>query len=527
MDVKNPTRRTMLTGSLGTAGLFGLSFAMADSAQAAQEMLPTVHGTDLVNDLDLVTTKEWHLARRACTAPTKLTVADIEAKGLTKWLDDQIDYTSIDDSVYESERAKIFPFYGMSGEDMAKKPWQWTETYAGYLPRATLHEQWRSKRQLRASSTNFFADLLSFSTDKVEKAGGCTAVNAIRDNALGKYKDMLKAMEYSFGMNAFLDNRGNTKAVPNQNLARELLELHTVGVGNYTQADVIDATTVLTGMDEVGGYVLGFNPDQHQNGAVKIGSWSNANSGGSRAACHATFDSLLDYLAHHPATAKRIATRMAIHYVSDTPPQSIIDKLAKVYLANDTAIGPMFKTLFTSDEFYASVGQKIRRPQIVAASALAAGQRSPRMDILAPYDVIRGNYFSEVTRMIDVAGHRAYSKTFPDGFPLESAPWITGTSLLSLINLEQLAFWRSAEVTVPDWMSVCNLTNQMRYRDSVPKAIQELTGFTVTNADVWRPISSAWQGNLAILPSIFKMGPPSRIQFVAASIFASPMFLVS
>lgn len=528
VDLKNPTRRTMLTGSLGAAGLFGLSMAMEPTAQAATSTnLPTVSSTDLFKNFDFTTTPEWHLARRACTAPTPQIAAEIKTLGISKWLDQQIDWKNIDDSEYEYERTTYFPMYGMSGDDLAKKSFGFSEVYAGYLGRSVLHEQWRTRRQLKASLANFFNDLLSISAVKVEKQSAVESVNAVRDNALGKYSDMLKAMEYSRGMNWFLDNLGNTREFPNQNLGRELLELHTVGVGNHTQADVLAASNVLTGMVDGSGYRVTFDPSRHVNGSVSVCGWSDSNPGGSETACRATFDSMLNHLAHHPATAKRIATRMVTHYVSDNAPQGLIDRLAKIYLDNDTAIAPMVKALFTSDEFNASVGQKIRRPQIVAASALAAGGRKPNYAGMVPYEKSRGFYFQDVADMVNLAGHGPFTRTFPDGFPLTNRPWVTGTSLLSLVNLEQLAFYKVANITNVDWMAACGVTPTDRYITALPKAIAALTGWQVTNQEVWRPFAAAWASDVGTLPNVYGIGPSSRFTFAVASIFASPLFLVS
>lgn len=528
MPVPCPSRRTFLTGSAGTIGLSAFTVALSGSANAAtQALLPTVTSSDLITDFSFSTSPEWHLARRACMAPNGDIVAEIQAKGIPAWLDEQIAYGSIDDSEYERERELYFPFYGMDTRTLEGKPFGYTEVYSGYLPRATLHEHWRSKRQLKASLTDFFADQLSFSVLKVTRSGASASVNAIRDNVLGKYSDMLKAMEYSLGMNAFLDNIGNTKNVPNQNLAREMLELHSLGAGSYTQDDVINATTVMTGMVQTSGFRMTFHPDSHQNGPVRIGSWTDANVGGSVAACEATLNSLLRYLARHPNTAKRLATRLATRYVSDTPPKALVDRLAAIYLANDTAIGPVVKALFTSPEFMASVGQKVRRPQNVAAAALAAGHRQVNHDGMVPYLTARGNSFAQVARLIENAGHAPYSRTFPDGFPLENRQWVTGTSLLSLINFEQLAFFRSNEMTTPDWYAICDIKPTDRYSASVPKAIKALSGYEGTASSLWRPISAAWSGDVGTIPSIYGFGPVNRFVFVPAAVFASPMFLIS
>jgi uncharacterized protein (DUF1800 family) len=175
-------------------------------------------------------------------------------------------------------------------------------------------------------------------------------------------------------MLAYLDNQSSTKDHPNENYARELMELHTVGVdAGYTEADVQAAARLLTGLTidwETGLYR--YDPWEHATGRVSILGFTHANAtaaGGEAAAM-----AFLDHLALHPSTARQIARRLCVRFVADVPPPGLVDRLASVYLQNSSAIVPVLRALFGSAEFRASAGAKTRRPmQDVIATVRALG----------------------------------------------------------------------------------------------------------------------------------------------------------
>ena len=195
--------------------------------------------------------------------------------------------------------------------------------------------------------------------------------DTIRTHALGRFDEMLRAAITEPAMLLFLDQAVSTKAAPNENLARELLELHTVGRGNHTEDDVKDVARVLTGwkVDRWRTWDYGYAQEWHATGRVRVLDWTHANA--SPDGREATY-SLLRHLAHHPATAARIARKLAVKFVSDDPPQALVDRLAQAYLDHDTAIKPVLRVLVESQEFLASDGQKVRDPNedLVAACRL-------------------------------------------------------------------------------------------------------------------------------------------------------------
>jgi len=131
---------------------------------------------------------------------------------------------------------------------------------------------------------------------------------------------------------------------------------------------------------------------------------------------------LYTYLAHHPSTATFLATKLARHFVADTPPATLVAKLAKVYLANDTRIGPVLRALFSSAEFGASAGMKLRRPMDhLVATARAVGLR-PGTDPKA---------LLALTYSLDRPGHMPFRWPTPDGYPDTAAAWQSAGQALS------------------------------------------------------------------------------------------------
>ena len=126
----------------------------------------------------------------------------------------------------------------------------------------------------------------------------------------------------------FLGNAGSTKAHPNENLGRELLELHTVGIGNYTEEDVKNSARILTGhrADLYKTWEPYYSAKDHWTGPVQVMGFRHPNAD---ADGRAVTDAYLSYLAHHPATARRIATKLVKAFVADAVPTTLVDRLAE------------------------------------------------------------------------------------------------------------------------------------------------------------------------------------------------------
>lgn len=200
-----------------------------------------------------------------------------------------------------------------------------------------------------------------------DSAGVRGQIQMFRDLGLGRFRDLLVEVARDPAMIVWLDGRTNVKAQPQENFGRELMELFTFGIGNYTEADVYAAARVFTGWNLVlqgtrdtptARYAFNYNAAQHDT-AAKTFTFPIYTNGSTtipaRAAASGMQDGLdLIYaLANHPATAARLAGRLWTWFVSDTvdPDPAWVSQIASVYLANDTQIRPVLREVFLSAQF--------------------------------------------------------------------------------------------------------------------------------------------------------------------------------
>jgi len=261
--------------------------------------------------------------------------------------------------------------------------------------------------------------------------------DAIRPHALGKFRDLLGATAHSPAMLFYLDNwqssvagaprrkGGGKEGGLNENYARELMELHTLGVdGGYTQQDVTELARILTGWSfdrqalRAGhGDGFRFDPRRHDSGE-KILLGKSFRADGEREGERA-----LDLLAEHPSTAHHIAFELAQFFVADEPPAALVDKLAKRFTATDGDIRAVLGTLFKSEEFWnaANIGTKFKSPYRYVISSLRAADVQP-------------NDFRPVIGLLSQLGMPLYGCVTPDGYKNTQAAWLTPGALTARIS---------------------------------------------------------------------------------------------
>ncbi len=245
---------------------------------------------------------------------------------------------------------------------------------------------------------------------------------AIRPHVLGRFGDMLKAVEQHPAMLFFLDNQQslgpdsragkNRNRGLNENLAREILELHTLGVGGgYSQDDVTSLAHVITGWTYAGRQgQLGtsgtfvFNANAHQPGAQRVmGKIYDANG-------VAQGEAVLADIARHPSTAKFVAGKFARHFVADDPPPALVARLADVFVRSDGDLKALALALLDSDEAWKAPQGKMRSPY---EFLVAAG----RLLVQIPNDP--GRYLNG----LNVLGQPLWSPAGPNGFADSNAAW--------------------------------------------------------------------------------------------------------
>ena len=385
----------------------------------------------------------WHLARRLTYGPNPALVAEIKKTGLTTWVDQQLAPWTIPDSVCTEALGRLSPVLDYQIDDATAAMRQ--GLIQGYqlqqaISQAFIARTLWSKRQVLTKLEEFWGNHFNvpIGADGNDNSRHDYA-NVIRAKSLGKFSDLLIAISTHPAMLTSLGNRGSDKSNPNENQGRELLELHTVGVdGGYTETDVLNSARILTGLsvDNTYGTFAYYRP-MHWTGAVKVLQFrdANASEGG-----YPVVVNYLQYLAHHPMTAHRIALKLATHFVSDTPSAALVNHLAAVYLYCDTAISPVLRTLFTSAEFAASAGAKVQRPfeRLVATSRAMAylpdslPTRAVATDPMPP-DTLP-NTLNGFNGLAAGAGHAPFAWKTPDGYPDVASSWLSTAATLTSWN---------------------------------------------------------------------------------------------
>ena len=275
----------------------------------------------------------------------------------------------------------------------------------------------------------FWSNHFCISADKDIAMVGAYEREAIRAHVLGGFADMLIAVESHPAMLYYLDNTRSMGADSvagingdkglNENLAREILELHTLGVhGGYSQIDVTSFAKVLTGWTSTdaadpahGGEFL-FNKRLHEPGEQTILGKFYAQSGVDQGRA------VLADLAHHTATAQHLAQKLARHFVADEPPPPLVAKLAKAFMDSDGNLKAVAKALVTADEAWTPARTKLKRPSEWIVGMLRLTNTS--LNTGGPWNIGR------LLAVQATLGEALWRPPAPNGWPDSEAAWIDG-----------------------------------------------------------------------------------------------------
>jgi uncharacterized protein (DUF1800 family) len=269
----------------------------------------------------------------------------------------------------------------------------------------------------------FWSNHFCVNADATVMAGGYER-EAIRPHVLGRFADMLRAVEAHPAMLVYLNNAQsigpnsvagiNRDRGLNENLAREILELHTVGVRTvYSQADVTSFAEVLTGWmirdpasDPDHGAEFMFLRRAHEPGAQTIIGREYPDNGVAQG------QAVLTDLARHPATARHIAVKLARHFIADEPPPPLVDRLARRFLDTDGDLKEVARALVTAPEAWVPERGKIKRPaEWIVAMLRATG--------------LSGD-INRIVGGLNLLGEPLWRPPAPKGFPDDNAPWLNG-----------------------------------------------------------------------------------------------------
>jgi uncharacterized protein (DUF1800 family) len=308
-----------------------------------------------------------------------------------------------------------------------------------------------SNRQLEAVMTDFWLNHFNVYVRKNQNEPYLIPAyerETILPHALGKFEDLLVATAESPAMQVYLDNwqsigpdsqaaesggrvaslakRPQVKAALkdrglNENYARELMELHTLGVnGGYTQADVIQVAKVFTGWgieQPVRGAAFQFDERKHEPGTKTVLGKTIKEDGMKEGL------EVLHMLATSPATAKFISTKLAVRFVSDDPPPALVERMTQAYLKSDGDIKTVLRTMFQSQEFWAPATEraKVKTPEEFVISAVRASGAQVNNSLA-------------LVAALDKLGMPLYGMQTPNGYSWKSEGWVSTGALVNRMN---------------------------------------------------------------------------------------------
>ncbi|HVN00887.1 MAG TPA: DUF1800 family protein [Caulobacteraceae bacterium] len=334
-----------------------------------------------------------------------------------------------------------------------------------FLARAKLAAT--TDADFRERWTLFWCNHFTVSATKLQTATlvGPFEQEAIRPHVFGRFEDMLVASSSHPGMLLYLDqaqsvgpdtmaaaflSRGGKKAGLNENLAREIMELHTVGVeAGYSQADVTEFAKAMTGWsigglrerDDVAGKFM-FRPAAHEGGVRTIMGRRYAQDGVQQALA------VMHDLAASPHTAHHIATKLARHFVADDPPPSLVARLSQTFQGTGGDLAEVAKTLVLAPEAWSPQARKFKTPyEFVVSSWRATGAPPQTLAELGP--------------VLNELGQKPFSAPSPKGWPEEAEVWCAPDALIKRMAWAQTVAEQSLNGRDPSQLAVDALGAQL------------------------------------------------------------------
>ncbi|MBC7810025.1 MAG: DUF1800 domain-containing protein [Burkholderiales bacterium] len=366
-------------------------------------------------DLDPV----MHVINRLTYGPTPELVDYVRGIGVEAFIEEQLSPDAIDDSALVPHMAEFDLLNRRAGE-LAAEFENNRQQIANQLIGGQAMRALYSRRQLYEVMVDFWNNHFSVYAQKgpVIFLVIDSDRDAIRPNALGTFRALLGASAHSAAMLTYLDNIQNNRSGPNENYAREMLELHTLGVyGGYTEDDVKEVARAFTGwsivrprnqdseIGEPGTFV--YRPFFHDPGEKIVLGHSIPESGQTEG------DMVLDIVAAHPSTAQFITTKLVRRFVSDSPPPTLVQSASAIFTQTGGDIPSVLRAIFNSQEFW-SAPPKFKRPFEFSMSVLRA--LAYNVDTNRPF-------IRSLVEALEAMGHVPFNHAAPDGYPDVAAEW--------------------------------------------------------------------------------------------------------
>ena len=391
--------------------------------------------------------QQVHVLNRIGYGPDAWSMARMTQLGTVEaYIEEQLHPELLDDSALEAEIASLYPVQTMSFGLSRNTYHEYTGNpdTGPFAPirdttRAKMLRAVKSKRQLEQVLVDFWYNHFNVDSQNDEARWGFVTLerDAIRPNVLGNFETMLRATAKNPGMISYLDNAlnfkdgfvylGATYGI-NENYGREIMELHTLGVdGGYTQADVREVARAFTGWTIpafISTTTNGFQylSQSHDKGAKTVMGVLNlpANRG------QIDGDDVIHFLATHPKTAERVSRKLCQRFVSETPPEPLVQAAAQTFLATNGDLREVMRTILLSPDFLGLTyaGTKVKRPFVYVASlARAVGVGDDAL------------FAAEMDGRLQTMGEGLYRSVDPTGYPESSQFWSGEGPYVVRINL--------------------------------------------------------------------------------------------
>ena len=419
-----PSRRSFFVGAaaVATAALVPVRKAQAQRIQRPRPGIMTRPAAPSAAGNDAIV----RLVNRVTLGATEAEVKRAKAMGFTKYLESQLKYTAIGDSATDAWVQTNTPTISQDGSVIYATDYN---TLITQLWSATTYRSAFSTRQLYERMVEFWSDHFNIDYEKVGYLKTLDDRDVIRKHALGKFPELLKASAHSPAMLEYLDNTRSRGRNTNQNYAREIMELHTLGVdGGYTQDDVAELSRILTGWTIQGRGLFAFDATGHDFTTKTFLSTNfpaQATSVGAAAVQEG--ERAIDLLLAHPSTAKYISKKMLRWLLRYDPSDSLVTSVAQVYTKTGGDIPSMIRAILTPANLTAAP-LKLKRPYHFLVSSLRATMPTIR------------NMGQLSNRQLQLLGQSLFSWDTPDGYP------------------DNMDFW--AGTVLPRWNFASYLTSQ-------------------------------------------------------------------
>ena len=450
-----------------------------------------------------------HVLNRLGYGPDPWTSARLAALGVRRYVAEQLRPETIPDEAVEALLAR-YPSLTMTFLDLRTfypnmpSPGQpGSGDVLKELQRAKLLRAIASRRQLEQVLVDFWFNHFNIvATDRRDYDVSPYERIAIRPHVLGRFRDLLLAVARSPGMGDFLDARRNRVGALNENFPRELLELHTVGVeSDFTEADVVEVARAFTGWKENQFAPDGFEfvPAFHDPGPKTVLGTTLPAGGG-----YADGVAVLDLLASHPSTARRIVRKLVVRFVSETPPPGLVDAATATWIATGGDLRTVLETILLSPELLdtpANFRTKVKRPlHLLASIARATGADPAALNL------------DRMRRRVRELGEDLYLFPSPAGYPDASPFWTSAGTMVQRFNVADLAA-RGVDGIVPVYPPT----------DRAAAAIVDALAARYCSAGVSDETRTA---AIAFVDAVGEADLGARRAAAAAILLSSPEFLV-